>query len=92
METDDLNIELKNRKAIVTGSTAGIGRATDLASCTGECGDAQAERDLFEALLPNHEQVLGADHPDVLATRNNLVWLTSKADPKHISATAKIDQ
>ncbi len=35
-------------------------------------GDAAGARDQYAALLPISERVLGAEHPDTLATRNNL--------------------
>ena len=46
----------------------------NIASCTGECGDAAAALRLASELLPDRERVLGPDHPDTLATRNNIVY------------------
>ena len=46
---------------------------------TGEAGDAAAARDLYEALLPVVERVLGAEHPDTLAICVNLTHWTEQA-------------
>ena len=35
-------------------------------------------RDHFAALLPVHERVLGAEHPDTLTTRSNLAYWTGE--------------
>jgi len=52
------------------------------AEITGETGDAGTARDLFAALLPEHERVLHPDHPAVLTTRHNVAAWTGKAvDP-----------
>ena len=48
----------------------------NLASWTGEAGDAAGARDQFAALLPIVERVLGPEHPDTLATRHNLARWT----------------
>ncbi len=45
---------------------------SNIASWTGECGDAGEALRLFEALLPDRERVLGPDHPDTLGT---LKWI-----------------
>ena len=44
----------------------------NLAGWTGKAGDPAAARDLFAALLPVEERVLGAEHPHTLDTRANL--------------------
>ena len=41
--------------------------------------DAAGARDQFAALLPIQEQVLGADHPDTLATRASLGYWTGQS-------------
>ncbi|WP_030453282.1 tetratricopeptide repeat protein [Herbidospora cretacea] len=46
----------------------------NLASWTGEAGDAAGARDQYAALLPISEHVLGAEHPDTLNTRANLAY------------------
>jgi hypothetical protein len=51
----------------------------NLASQTGEAGDAAAARDQFAALLPVFERVLGPEHPDTLTTRHNLARWTGEA-------------
>ena len=53
--------------------------AAELAGWTGEAGDAAGARDQFAALLPVRERVLGAEHPDTLATRSNLAYWTGEA-------------
>ena len=44
----------------------------NIASLTGECGDAAGALRLSRELLPDQERVLGPDHPDTLTTRNNI--------------------
>ena len=39
-------------------------------------GDAREGLRLSRALLPDQERVLGRDHPDTLATRNNIAHWT----------------
>ena len=51
----------------------------NLASWTGQAGDAAGARDQFAALLPVRERVLGAEHPDTLTTRANLAYWTGQA-------------
>jgi hypothetical protein len=51
-----------------------------LARWTGEAGDPAGARDLFAALLPVRERVLGAEDPDTLATRFHLAHWTRKAE------------
>ena len=48
----------------------------NIASWTGEVGDAREALRLFTALLPDQERVLGRDHPDTLTTRNNIACWT----------------
>ena len=50
----------------------------NIASWTGECGDAGEALRLFQALLPDHERVLGPDHPDTLMTRSNIAFWTGE--------------
>ncbi|NAS27392.1 tetratricopeptide repeat protein [Herbidospora sp. NEAU-GS84] len=53
----------------------------NLASLTGETGDAIAARDQFAALLPVVERVLGADHLGALTCRSNLArWTGATGD------------
>ncbi|GAA4951913.1 hypothetical protein GCM10023334_066660 [Nonomuraea thailandensis] len=52
----------------------------NLASWTGEAGDAAAARDQYAALLPTREHVLGAEHPETLTTRANLAYWTGEAE------------
>ena len=47
----------------------------NIASWTGQGGDAAAALQLFRELLPDQVRVLGPDHPDVLTTRNNIAAL-----------------
>ena len=54
-------------------------RPANLASWTGEAGDAAGARDQFAALLPVEERVLGPEHPDTLSTRANLARWTGEA-------------
>ncbi|MEV3985315.1 tetratricopeptide repeat protein [Nonomuraea sp. NPDC049758] len=51
----------------------------NLASCTGQAGDAAAARDQLAALLPVRERVLGAEHPHTLSTRHYLADWTGQA-------------
>ena len=53
-------------------------RPANIAAWTGECGDAREALRLFQALLPDRERVLGADHPDTLSTRNNIAFWTGQ--------------
>jgi hypothetical protein len=55
----------------------------NLASWTGEAGDAAGARDQFAALLPIRERVSGSEHPDTRATRNNLAYWAEKAGEGH---------
>jgi hypothetical protein len=48
----------------------------NLASWTGQAGDAAGARDQYAALLPVRERVLGAEHPDTLTARANLAHWT----------------
>jgi hypothetical protein len=45
----------------------------------GAAGEAAGARDQFAVLLPARERVLGADHPDTLATRFDLAHFTGEA-------------
>ena len=51
----------------------------NLARWTGQAGDPAAARDLFAALLPAFERVLGPEHPDTLTTRGNLTYWAERA-------------
>jgi hypothetical protein len=51
----------------------------ELASWTGEAGDAAGARDQHAALLPIAERVLGPEDPDTLITRSELARWTGKA-------------
>ena len=59
----------------------------NIASWTGQCGDAAAALQLFRELLPDQVRVLGPDHPDVLTTRHNIAYWTARsgADAGHES-------
>jgi Tetratricopeptide repeat len=50
-----------------------------LASFTGNAGDAATARDQFAALLPVYERVLGAEHHYILFARRNLALWTGQA-------------
>jgi hypothetical protein len=50
-----------------------------LATWTGASGDPATARDLFTALLQDHERVLGPDHPHTLTTRIHLATWTGEA-------------
>ena len=50
----------------------------NIASWTGETGDAREALRLFQALLPDQTRVLGPDHPDTLITRNNIAGWTGE--------------
>ena len=53
----------------------------NLASLTGDAGDAAAARDQFVALLPVAERILGADHPATLTVRASLArWIGDAGD------------
>jgi hypothetical protein len=51
----------------------------NLASFTGDAGDAAGARGQFAALLPIYERVLGPEHPDTLNARASLARWTGKA-------------
>ena len=51
----------------------------NLASWTGEAGDAAGARDQYAALLPVRERVSGPEHPETLTTRANLAYYTGLA-------------
>ena len=51
---------------------------SNIATWTGEVGDAREALRLFTELLPDMERVLGRDHPDTLTTRNNIAGLTGE--------------
>ena len=51
----------------------------NLASWTGQAGDAAGARDQYAALLPVRERVSGAEHPDTLTARANLAYWTGEA-------------
>jgi hypothetical protein len=46
---------------------------------TGQAADLAGALRLFRELLPDKERLLGPDHPDTLATRNNIASLTGQA-------------
>ena len=46
---------------------------------TGRAGDARGALELFTALLPDRQRVLGPDHPDTLTTRSNIASWTGRA-------------
>ena len=50
----------------------------NIASWTGEVGDAREALRLFTELLPDQERVLGRDHPDTLITRSNIASWTGR--------------
>ena len=52
----------------------------NIASWTGECGDAAGALRLFQALLPDRIRVIGPDHPDTLNTRDNIAYWTRVKD------------
>ena len=49
---------------------------------TGQRGDLAAALRLSRELLPDQERVLGPDHPDTLATRNNIAYLARMLSEK----------
>jgi hypothetical protein len=51
---------------------------SNIASWTGECGDAPEAVRLLTALLPDYERVLGPDHPETLTTRQWIEWLSRR--------------
>jgi len=51
----------------------------DLASSTGNAGDATGARDQFAIVLAARERLLGPDHQWTLAARRNLDYWTDKA-------------
>lgn len=51
----------------------------DLASWTGDSGDAAAARDQLAALLPVREQIMGSEHRSTLATRHSLAYWSGVA-------------
>jgi hypothetical protein len=51
-----------------------------LASYTGETGDPAGARDLFAALLPIEERVLGPEHPTTLTARHQLAYWTQQGN------------
>jgi hypothetical protein len=46
----------------------------NLASWTGEAGDAAGARDQYAARLPIYARVLGPEHPDTLSTRESIAF------------------
>ena len=50
-----------------------------LAVMTGEAGDAAGARDLFAALVPDVQRVLGSDHSLTLSARDSLAFWTREA-------------
>ena len=51
----------------------------NLASWTGEAGDAAGARDQLAALVPVEERVLGPEHPNTLTDRASLIRWTQAA-------------
>ena len=51
----------------------------NIASWTGEVGDARGALELFTALLPDRQRVLGPDHPDTLTTRHEIAFWTGQS-------------
>ena len=49
----------------------------NIAAWTGQAGDARGALELYTALLPDQQRVLGPDHPDVQATQARIEQLTS---------------
>lgn len=53
----------------------------NVASWTGEVGNAEGALAMFEALLPDKVMVLGRDHPDTLKTRGHVArWKGEAGD------------
>jgi len=50
-----------------------------LARFTGEAGNSGAARDLFAALVPDCERILGPDHAETLTARASLAYWTGQA-------------
>ena len=53
---------------------------SNLATWTGQAGDAAGARDQFAALLPIMERVLGPEHPDTLTSGRSLAHWTREAE------------
>jgi hypothetical protein len=53
---------------------------SNLARFTGEAGDAAGARNQYAALLPIRERVLGPEHPEAQAAREELAHWADKAD------------
>ena len=68
----------------------------NIASWTGEVGDARQALRLLTELLPDRVRVQGADHPATLATRNNIAYWTGRAGDARealwLSAALLVDQ
>jgi len=56
---------------------SGLTTRNNVAYWTGEAGDTRGALELFTALLPDRQRVLGPDHPDVQATQAWIEQLTS---------------
>ena len=50
----------------------------NIATWTGECGDAAGALRLYQELLPDRVRVLGPRHPDTLATRSHIALWTGQ--------------
>jgi tetratricopeptide repeat protein len=75
--------EILLRNSLQGASHADTLAARDnLADWTGEAGDPAAARDLYVALLPDLQRVLGTEHPNALAARASLAdWTGEAGDP-----------
>ena len=66
-------------RVLGAGHPATLTARANLASWTGQAGDAAGARDQYAALVPVMERVSGAGHPYTLTTRGNLAYWTGLA-------------
>ena len=67
---------LPHAQAALAADSGGMGR---IANYVGASGSYAAARDLWRTIAEAREKILGREHPDTLAARQNLAYWTGKA-------------